>query len=192
MSYCFFEKLTLPQREEYKTQMGNKYLLAAFLIEHGLDRTSSYRFETALNTDMVEIMYIRNEEILDAISESEIHVIQIDVDQFMQIVTFARAVSRVLVVENPDAMTEHWMDNSVVYHIAVHISSALSMSPEELFESGAEMRALLSTNETFAQSDWMIDWIVASRHAMGYERVPLPEKALVEKWNWNCHDMRDD
>ena len=107
----------------------------------------------------------------------------------MQIVTFARAVSQVSVLKTPDGMTEYWMNMGVVYNVAVLISIALSMSADEMFDkSDAEIRALLSTNKTFAQSDWMIDWIMASRC---YERVPLPEKALVGGWDWICHDMCD-
>lgn len=193
MTYRFYQNLTLPQREEYDTHLKNNFQLGEFLIERGMDRCPSHRIQTAMNASMLEIIFMKNEDIRDKIEENDEDLKLIYLDQFMQIVSFVREVSKVRVLGNLDEMTEHWMDNGVVYHIADLISCTLAMSPEELFDkSEAEIRAVLSTNESFAQSDWKIDWIVASRHAMGYERVPLPEKALVEKWNWNCHDMRDD
>jgi len=192
MSYCFFENLTSLQQEEYCKQLKDKFLLGDFLVERGMDRRPANRLQVALRESMFEILYMSNEEIEDAIWQSYMDLQQLDEDQFMQIVYFTRAVHRVFSTDKHDKMTGFWMDIGVVYHNAVLISSALSMHPENLPDkSEAEIRALLSANESFVRSGWIIDWVVASRNPIGYERVPLPEKALVERWYWNCHRMRD-
>jgi len=194
---CFEDTLSQQQLHIFYLQMYDEDKLCEFLVEHGMDSGPASGIEAAMNNNMIGIIHMTNRDIMDQLWESGIIVERVFRDQFMQIVYFTRAVLFLSHVDKQEEMTAFWMDIGVTHHNAGQIAYALSMEPDDLQgTSDAEIQALLSANQRFVQTSWIMDWVVALMHRRDPERLlrhtrqAITARKRIDKEDWFCHAIQ--